>query len=174
MNIFVLKCTFIKICIYRFLINIFIKMRSQNYDLKTVSLSKTTSFTNLEGVSYLHQQEISTLLGPCWQLQGFVPMDVCLICTNSLGEKKGGNWWDDVEETKWIRGSLRMTMVQEMDRKGRYYALENGGTTKFQRSEAHIARPTWSSSQDLTTALMPVRGPQICQLCVRSRRHRII
>jgi hypothetical protein len=50
MNRFVLKNTFIKIYIYHFSTNIFIKIRSQSYALETVSLSKTTSFTDLEGV----------------------------------------------------------------------------------------------------------------------------
>jgi hypothetical protein len=50
MNRFVLKNTFIKIYIYHFLINIFIKTRSQSYTLETVSLSKTTSFSSTEGV----------------------------------------------------------------------------------------------------------------------------
>jgi hypothetical protein len=169
MNRFVLKCTFIKIYIYHFPINIFIKMRSQSYALEyaleTVSLSKTTSFTKGSNIFTPTRNT-----APRVRAYGCVPNPYKL----AWWKKKGGDWWDDVEETKWIRGSLRITMVQEMDRKGRYYALENGGTTKFQRSEAHIARPIWSSSQDLTTALMPVHGPQICQLCVRSRRHRII
>jgi hypothetical protein len=52
MNRFVLKNTFIKIYIYHFLINIFIEIRSQSNALETVSLSKTTSFTNMEGVQY--------------------------------------------------------------------------------------------------------------------------
>ena len=39
---FILKNTFIKIYIYHFLINIFIKINSQNYILETVSLFKTT------------------------------------------------------------------------------------------------------------------------------------
>ena len=34
--------------------NIFIKIRSQSYALETVLLSKTTSFTNLEGVSIIY------------------------------------------------------------------------------------------------------------------------
>jgi hypothetical protein len=50
MNIFVLKNTFIKVYIYHFSINIFIKTRSQSYVLETVSLSKTTFFTSTEGV----------------------------------------------------------------------------------------------------------------------------
>ena len=50
MNTFVLKNTFIKIYIYHFSINIFIKIKSQNYALETVLLFKTTSFTNLKGV----------------------------------------------------------------------------------------------------------------------------
>jgi hypothetical protein len=50
MNRFILKNTFIKIYIYHFLINIFIEIRSQSYALETVLLSKTTSFTHLEGV----------------------------------------------------------------------------------------------------------------------------
>jgi hypothetical protein len=49
MNRFILKNTFIKIYIYHFSINIFIKI-SQSSALETVSLSKTTSFTKLEGV----------------------------------------------------------------------------------------------------------------------------
>jgi hypothetical protein len=51
MNRFILKSTFIKIYIYHFSINIFIEIRSQIYALETASLFKTTSFTNLEGVS---------------------------------------------------------------------------------------------------------------------------
>ena len=47
---FVLKNTFTKIYIYHFLINIFIKISSQSYALKTVSLSKTTLFFSMEGV----------------------------------------------------------------------------------------------------------------------------
>jgi len=47
---FVLKNIFIKIYIYHFLINIFIKISSQNYTSKTVSLSKTTLFLSIEGV----------------------------------------------------------------------------------------------------------------------------
>jgi hypothetical protein len=50
MNRFVLKNTFIKIYIHHFSINIFIKKRSQSYALETMSLSKTTSFTTIEGV----------------------------------------------------------------------------------------------------------------------------
>jgi hypothetical protein len=50
MNRFVLKNTFVKTYIYCFLINIFIKIRSQSYVLETISLSEMTSFTNLEGV----------------------------------------------------------------------------------------------------------------------------
>jgi hypothetical protein len=54
MNRFVLKNTFIKVYIYYFLINIFIKIRSQSYALETISLSKTTFFTNLKGVYPKH------------------------------------------------------------------------------------------------------------------------
>mgnify|MGYP003702412213 CR=1 FL=1 len=50
MKIFALNNTFIKVYLYQFLINFFIEIRSQNYILETVSLSKTTSFTNTEGV----------------------------------------------------------------------------------------------------------------------------
>jgi hypothetical protein len=50
MNRFVLKNTFIKIYIYHFSTNIFIKIRSQSYALETVSLSKTTLFLSAEGV----------------------------------------------------------------------------------------------------------------------------
>jgi hypothetical protein len=50
MNIFVLKNNLIKVYIYHFSINIFIKTRSQSYVLETVSLSKTTFFTSTEGV----------------------------------------------------------------------------------------------------------------------------
>jgi hypothetical protein len=49
MNRFVLKYTFIKIYIYHSN-KYFYKIRSQSYALETVSLSKTTSFTDLEGV----------------------------------------------------------------------------------------------------------------------------
>ncbi len=52
MNRFDLKNTFIKIYIYHFLINFFIETKSQSYVLETVPLSKTTSFTSTEGVSY--------------------------------------------------------------------------------------------------------------------------
>jgi hypothetical protein len=52
MNRFVLKYTFIKVYIYHFWINIFIEKWSQSYALETVSLSKTTSFTNMERVQY--------------------------------------------------------------------------------------------------------------------------
>jgi len=54
MNGFVLKNTFIKIYIYHFSMNIFIKIRSQSYALETVLLSKTTSFSNLEGVPIIY------------------------------------------------------------------------------------------------------------------------
>jgi len=54
MNRFALKNTFIKIDTYHFLINSFIKIRSQSYALKIVSLSKRTTFTNLEGVFFYH------------------------------------------------------------------------------------------------------------------------
>jgi hypothetical protein len=60
MNRFVLKNTFIKIYIYHFSINIFIEIRSQSYALETVSLSKMTSFTNLEGVFVIY------CLRECW------------------------------------------------------------------------------------------------------------
>ncbi len=50
MNRFVLKNTFMKICIYHFSINIFVEIKSQSCVLETVSLSKTTSFTSTEGV----------------------------------------------------------------------------------------------------------------------------
>jgi hypothetical protein len=56
MNRFVLKNTFIKIYIYHFLINIFMKTRSQSYALETVSLSKMTSFSNTEGVLILEKR----------------------------------------------------------------------------------------------------------------------
>ena len=58
MNRFVLENTFIKIYIYHFSINIFIKIRSQCYVLETMSLSKMTSFKNLEGVIF---QSCSTI-----------------------------------------------------------------------------------------------------------------
>ncbi len=45
-----MKNTFIKVYIYHFSINIFMKTRSQSYVLETVSLSKTTSFTSTDGV----------------------------------------------------------------------------------------------------------------------------
>jgi hypothetical protein len=63
MNRFVLKNTFIKICIYYFSINIFIKIRSQSYTSKTVSLSKTTSFTNVEGGLAIEPQNLFALVG---------------------------------------------------------------------------------------------------------------
>ena len=47
---FALKNTFIKIYIYHFLINIFIKINSQSYALETVSLSETILFFSMEGV----------------------------------------------------------------------------------------------------------------------------
>jgi hypothetical protein len=50
MDRFVLKNTFIKIYMYHFSINIFIKTRGQSYILETVSLSKMTLFLNMEGV----------------------------------------------------------------------------------------------------------------------------
>ena len=50
MNRFVLKNTFIIMYIYHFLINIFIKIKSQSYALEIVSLSKTTSFVRTKGV----------------------------------------------------------------------------------------------------------------------------
>jgi len=53
MNRFVLKNTFIKIDTYHFLINSFTKIRSQSYVLETVSLSKATTFTNIEGVLFI-------------------------------------------------------------------------------------------------------------------------
>ena len=53
MNRFVLKNTFIKIDTYHFLINSFIKISSQSYALETMSLSKPTTFTNLEGVLFI-------------------------------------------------------------------------------------------------------------------------
>ena len=49
-NRFVLKNTFIKLYIYHFLINIFIKTRSQSNTLETVLLSKTILFLSMEGV----------------------------------------------------------------------------------------------------------------------------
>ncbi len=50
MNRFVLKNTFIKVYIYNFSINIVIETTSQSYVLETVSLSKMTFFTSMEGV----------------------------------------------------------------------------------------------------------------------------
>jgi hypothetical protein len=59
MNRFVLKNTFIKTYIYYFSINIFIKIKNQSYALETVSLSKTTCFTNVEGVhGFLTQEKV--------------------------------------------------------------------------------------------------------------------
>ena len=60
MNRFVLKYTFIKIYIYHFPINIVIKIKSQSYALKTVSLSKMTWITNMDGVPPLE-----TRIGLC-------------------------------------------------------------------------------------------------------------
>ena len=45
MNRFVLKNTFIKIYIYHFSINIFIKINNQSYASKTVSLSMEGVYT---------------------------------------------------------------------------------------------------------------------------------
>ena len=53
MNRFVLKNNFIKVYISHFSINIFIETISQNCVLKTVSLSKMTSFTSMEEVGGL-------------------------------------------------------------------------------------------------------------------------
>jgi hypothetical protein len=61
MNRFVLKNTFIKIYIYHFLINIFMKTRSQSYAFETVSLSKTTSFSSTEGVLAFFSSHLKTL-----------------------------------------------------------------------------------------------------------------
>ena len=63
MNNFVLKCAFIKIHIYHFPINIFIKVRNGSYALEIVSLSKTTSFTNLEQVALTTWSSYSGILG---------------------------------------------------------------------------------------------------------------
>jgi len=49
MNRFVFKNTFIKIYIYHFSINIFIKIRNQSYTLETVSLSKNNFMFKYEG-----------------------------------------------------------------------------------------------------------------------------
>jgi hypothetical protein len=46
---------------YHFSINIFIRIRSQSYTLETVSLFKTTSFTNLE--EYGGTMEMTLLCG---------------------------------------------------------------------------------------------------------------
>jgi hypothetical protein len=51
MNRFILKNTSINIYIKHFSINILIKIRSQSYALETVSLSKMTSLTIMEGVT---------------------------------------------------------------------------------------------------------------------------
>ena len=65
MNRFILKNTFIKVYLYHFLINIFIKPRRQSCVLETVSLSKTTSFTRRKGVhariKWLTPSTISTI-----------------------------------------------------------------------------------------------------------------
>ena len=50
MNRFVLKNIFIKIYIYHFSINIFIKTKSPSCILEIVSLNKMTSFTSMEEV----------------------------------------------------------------------------------------------------------------------------
>jgi hypothetical protein len=61
MNRFVLKNTFIKVYIYHFSINIFIETRSQSCVLETVLLSKTTSFTSMEGVVHVKSFYLSKI-----------------------------------------------------------------------------------------------------------------
>ena len=69
---FVLKNTFTKIYIYHFLINIFIKISSQSYALKTASLSKTTLFFSMEGVTSKkkHRRVTSVLVNITTQPSG--------------------------------------------------------------------------------------------------------
>jgi hypothetical protein len=73
MNSFVLKNTFIKIYIYYFLINIFIKIIRQNYALKTVLLSKRLVLGSTEALGVGEKKTLHTrglLLG---ELPSFQP-----------------------------------------------------------------------------------------------------
>ena len=130
MNRFVLKNTFMKIYIYRFLINIFREIKSQSCVLKTVSLSWTSIILSMEGVFFSFAVE--------WRQQWllFVSVDITIrvlvvqpafcsdtdgygVLSRSARDKDGSSqfwrhqWWCWKRFPRWCQIVMAVLMVWE-------------------------------------------------------------